>query len=153
MTRSTVPWRTSAVPRGSSSTRASIAARIGITDATLVRGAFAVTAAAYTNNFMGATATTLFVIDTQNDRLLTQNPPNNGALNDVGSLGIDATDVNGFEIVGPMAAIVLGGLISTTLLTLVVLPAAYLRFGFVAEPDRSAEDLLVTVPDVDTVGR
>jgi Cu/Ag efflux pump CusA len=59
----------------------------------------------------------------------------------------------GFEIVGPMAAIILGGLISSTLLTLVVLPAAYLRFGFVAEPDRSAEDLLVQIPDVDTVGR
>lgn len=59
----------------------------------------------------------------------------------------------GFEIVGPMAAIILGGLISSTLLTLVVLPAAYLRFGFVAEPDRSAEDLMVQIPDVDTVGR
>ena len=59
----------------------------------------------------------------------------------------------GFEIVGPMAAVILGGLISSTLLTLLVLPAAYLRFGFVAEPDRSAEDLIVRIPDVDTVGR
>jgi hypothetical protein len=85
--------------------RANVDTGATTTDATLVRGAFAVTAAAYTNNFMGATATTLFVIDTQNDRLLTQNPPNNGALNDVGSLGIDATDVNGFEIVGPDTAL------------------------------------------------
>jgi Cu/Ag efflux pump CusA len=59
----------------------------------------------------------------------------------------------GFEIVGPMSAVILGGLISSTLLTLVVLPPAYLRFGFVAEPDRSAEDLIVKIPDVDTVGR
>ena len=51
------------------------------------------------------TATTLYVIDTQNDRLLTQNPPNNGTLNDVGALGIDATAVNGFEIVGPDTAL------------------------------------------------
>ena len=36
------------------------------------------TAAAYTNNFAPPTATTLYVIDTQNDRLLTQNPPNDG---------------------------------------------------------------------------
>lgn len=75
------------------------------TDATLNRAAFAVTAAAYTNNFAGTTATTLYVIDTQNDRLLTQNPPNNGQLNDVGALGIDVAAVNGFEIVGPDTAL------------------------------------------------
>ena len=58
----------------------------------------------------------------------------------------------GFEIVRPMAIVVLGGLVSSTLLTLVVLPAAYLRYGFVAEPDLSAEDIdLVTLPDVDPV--
>ena len=57
----------------------------------------------------------------------------------------------GFEIVGPMSAVILGGLVTTTLLNLVVIPAVYLRFGFVAEPDTSAEDLLVSVPDVDTV--
>ncbi len=74
------------------------------TDATLNRGPFAVTAAAYTNSFAGAAATTLYVIDTQNDRLLTQNPPNNGQLNDVGPLGIDAAAVNGFEIIGPDTA-------------------------------------------------
>ena len=59
----------------------------------------------------------------------------------------------GFEVVGPMSVVILGGLITSTLLTLVVLPATYLRFGFVAEPDRSAEDLIVKIPDVDTVGR
>jgi Cu/Ag efflux pump CusA len=57
----------------------------------------------------------------------------------------------GFEIVGPMAVVILGGLIATTLLNLVVVPALYLRFGFVAEPDTSAEDLFVKIPDVDTV--
>ncbi len=31
------------------------------------------------------------------------------------------------------------------------MPALYLRFGFVAEPDTSADELLVTIPDVDTV--
>jgi hypothetical protein len=75
------------------------------TDGTLTRGPFAATAAAYTNNFAAPTATTLYVIDTQNDRLLTQNPPNNGTLNDVGALGLDATAVNGFEIVGPDTAL------------------------------------------------
>jgi Cu/Ag efflux pump CusA len=58
----------------------------------------------------------------------------------------------GFEIVGPMSAVILGGLLTSTLLNLVVMPAIYLRFGFVAEPDTSAEDLLVRIPDVETVG-
>jgi Cu/Ag efflux pump CusA len=57
----------------------------------------------------------------------------------------------GSEIVRPMAIVVLGGLVTTTLLSVVVLPAVYLRFGFVAEPDTSAEDLVVAIPDVDAV--
>ncbi|HET9311967.1 MAG TPA: efflux RND transporter permease subunit [Actinomycetota bacterium] len=59
----------------------------------------------------------------------------------------------GFEIVGPMATVILGGLVTTALLSLVVVPALYLRFGEIAELDTSAEDLLVKVPDVDTVQR
>ncbi len=51
-----------------------------------------------------------------------------------------------------MAIVILGGLVTSTLLNLVVIPAFYLRFGFVAEPDTSAEDLFVGLPDVDTVG-
>jgi Cu/Ag efflux pump CusA len=58
----------------------------------------------------------------------------------------------GFEIVGPMSAVILGGLITSTLLNLVVIPAVFLRFGFVAQLDTSAEDLVVAIPDVDTVG-
>jgi len=57
----------------------------------------------------------------------------------------------GFEIVGPMAAVILGGLVTTALLSLVVIPAVYLRFGEIAELDTSAEDLFVKIPDVDTV--
>jgi Cu/Ag efflux pump CusA len=57
----------------------------------------------------------------------------------------------GFEVVGPMSAVILGGLVTSTLLNLVVIPAAYLRFGFVAETETSEEDLFVKVPDIDTV--
>jgi Cu/Ag efflux pump CusA len=57
----------------------------------------------------------------------------------------------GFEVVGPMAAAIIGGLVTATLVTLVVVPAMYLRFGFVTEVDTSAEDLLVRIPDVDAV--
>lgn len=51
----------------------------------------------------------------------------------------------GFEIVGPLAWVVLGGLVTTLLLVLVVVPAAYLRFGFVASKDESLDDLLAEV--------
>lgn len=59
-----------------------------------------VAAVAYTNNFMGATTTTLYGIDPGTDALVTQNPPNNGTLNTVGGLGVDATDILGFDISG-----------------------------------------------------
>ncbi|MEG3839561.1 DUF4394 domain-containing protein [Microcoleus sp. herbarium14] len=54
--------------------------------------------AAYTNNFAGATSTTLFVIDSNSDVLVRQDPPNNGVLNTIGSLGVDATSILGFDI-------------------------------------------------------
>jgi hypothetical protein len=54
--------------------------------------------AAYTNGFNGATTTTLYDISGTTDQLFTQNPPNGGTLILVGSLGVDATDVNGFDI-------------------------------------------------------
>ena len=51
-------------------------------------------ASAYTNSFLGTTATTLFNIAQGLSVLTTQNPPNNGVLNTVGTLGIqlDTTD-------------------------------------------------------------
>lgn len=55
------------------------------------------TGSAYINNFGGATATTLYNIDTNLDILVTQNPPNNGTLNTVGALGVNTTGVLGFD--------------------------------------------------------
>lgn len=63
------------------------------------------TAAAYTNNFPGPAGTVagtiLYVIDTSGttDTLFTMNTAT-GALTPVGNLGVDATNVNGFEISG-----------------------------------------------------
>ncbi len=57
-----------------------------------------VVAAAYTNNFAGTLTTTLYVIDSGRDILAIQNPPNDGRLNTVGSLGVDATGFVGFDI-------------------------------------------------------
>jgi hypothetical protein len=57
-----------------------------------------VTAVAYSNNFNGAASTVLYDIDTGNDELKIQNPPNNGTLVTVGALGLDATSATGFDI-------------------------------------------------------
>lgn len=67
-------------------------------DGALNPGTPMVTAAAYTNSFSGATTTTLLDIDTGNDTLFTQNPPNAGTLVSVGPLNVNATDISGFDI-------------------------------------------------------
>jgi hypothetical protein len=53
---------------------------------------------AYTNNVPGATSTTLFGIDSNLSVLVTQTPPNDGILNTVGPLGMNITDLVGFDI-------------------------------------------------------
>ncbi|WP_294278991.1 DUF4394 domain-containing protein [uncultured Chryseobacterium sp.] len=71
---------------------------ISAIDLTINPGTPAVSAAAYTNNIAGATATTLFVIDHNTDKLYQQTPPNNGVLVETGSLGINISSANGFDI-------------------------------------------------------
>jgi hypothetical protein len=64
-----------------------------------------VVAAAYTNNDTNpATGTTLYDIDSNLDVLATQNPPNNGVLNTIGPLGVDAGAVVGFDILTTTSA-------------------------------------------------
>ncbi|MGH9842400.1 MAG: DUF4394 domain-containing protein [Blastocatellia bacterium] len=67
-----------------------------------------VVAAAYTNNFSGATTTSLYVIDSARDILALQGSaggtpvsPNTGQLFTVGALGVDTGDQVGFDIVSP----------------------------------------------------
>ncbi|WP_411070236.1 DUF4394 domain-containing protein [Streptomyces sp. cmx-4-25] len=61
--------------------------------------ALGVTAAAYTNNDLdAATATTLFDIDTTNDRVSLQSPANAGTLAPTGSLGVNTGPTAGFDI-------------------------------------------------------
>ena len=72
-----------------------------------------VTAAAYTNAFPGAptptgvtppTRTTqLYGIDAALDVLVLQNPPNNGTLTTIGSLGVDFGPTGGFDIFSPQS--------------------------------------------------
>lgn len=67
-------------------------------DGILKPGTPAVSAAAYTNNFTGATETILYDIDHATDKLFKQTPPNDGTLVEVGSLGINVESTNGFDI-------------------------------------------------------
>ena len=57
-----------------------------------------VTSVAYTQNKAGATATVLFDIDAATDKLYKQDPPNDGKLVEVGSLGFDVEEAGGFDI-------------------------------------------------------
>lgn len=57
-----------------------------------------IVASAYTNNFAGATTTTLYNIDSSSDMLTIQNPPNNGTQVNVGMLGADVTALAGMDI-------------------------------------------------------
>lgn len=71
---------------------------IAAIDMNLNPGTPNVSATAYTNNFAGATTTVLFDIDHTTSKLYMQNPPNNGTLIEVGSLGINIEGANGFDI-------------------------------------------------------
>ncbi|MBL0357325.1 MAG: DUF4394 domain-containing protein [Chitinophagaceae bacterium] len=71
---------------------------IAATDLNLNPGTPNVSAAAYSNNFAGATTTVLYDIDCALDKLYTQVPPNNGTLVEVGSLGVNIESANGFDI-------------------------------------------------------
>jgi Cu/Ag efflux pump CusA len=55
-------------------------------------------------------------------------------------------DIPGLEIIRPMAVVVLGGLMTTTLTNLFVVPALYLRYG--ASRERDLEILPPTTADV-----
>ena len=71
---------------------------VAATDGNLNPGTPSVSEVAYTNNTAGATTTTLYAIDVNTDKLYIQNPPNNGTLVEVGSLGVDAQGAAGFDI-------------------------------------------------------
>ncbi|WP_461150259.1 DUF4394 domain-containing protein [Spirosoma pulveris] len=75
---------------------------VAAVDGPLNPGTPMVSASAYTNNFAGATTTTLYNLDIQGASvmLVQQNPPNNGTLVSVGSLGFMAEAANGFDIGG-----------------------------------------------------
>ncbi len=64
-----------------------------------------VNAVAYTNSFAPSPdpnrVTLLYGLDTSLDALVLQDPPNNGTLTTIGSLGVDLGDKTGFDIFSP----------------------------------------------------
>jgi hypothetical protein len=105
---------------------------------------------AYTNNFVGAGATTLYDIDSTQDTLVYQNPPNGGVLHTVGPLGVDTSDVVGFDISQvtgvAYAALTVGG--TTGLYTIDLASGAATFVGNLATvgfPAESIIDLAVPV--------
>ena len=64
-----------------------------------------VTAIAYTNSKAGAATTTLFNIDAVAGKLYKQEPPNNGTLVEIGSLGATSNTQAGFEIMANNTAL------------------------------------------------
>ncbi len=71
---------------------------VAAVDGIINPGTPALSSAAYTDNFAGATTTSLFVIDHNTDKLYLQSPPNAGTLVERGALGINITSNNGFDI-------------------------------------------------------
>lgn len=77
---------------------------VAFVDGALNPGSPKIDAAAYTQNFAGATTTSLYVIDYQTDQLFIQSPPNNGTLNLVNALSVKVSNGNGFDIGGTSGA-------------------------------------------------
>jgi hypothetical protein len=69
-----------------------------IVDGTINPGGTQLAAIAYTNSAAGATATGLYYLDAASGALFLQNPPNNGSLVQIGSLGVAFGGPAGFDI-------------------------------------------------------
>jgi Cu/Ag efflux pump CusA len=60
-------------------------------------------------------------------------------------------DVAGQEIVRPMALVILGGLLTSTLVNLFVVPSLYLVVGWTVPQEESEPERIVTLPEVERV--
>lgn len=70
--------------------------------------------AGYTNSVAGAGTTALYDLDYEADALLLQNPPNNGTLTTVGSLGVDVRSRAAFDIANPTTALAVFDMATTS---------------------------------------
>ncbi len=58
-----------------------------------------------------------------------------------------AGNAAGFELVQPMAVVVLGGLVATAVVNVFVVPVLYFRYGFLADRDSWTDDLFAPVSE------
>lgn len=94
-----VPDRLRVVSNTGQNLRINVDTGATISDGVLNPAAPGVSAAAYTNNFGSACRTRLYVIDAAARTLLLQDPPNDGKLSTVGSLGDAALgELRGFDV-------------------------------------------------------
>lgn len=119
---------------------------------TLVQGSFAagsnIAAVAYTNNFAGATSTTLYGIDGQSNNLVTIVPAT-GVATTVGPIGLNITSQNGFDISGSTGIAYAGlqtlGGSGTSLYTVNLGTGATTSLGVIGSGSTSAELRALTV--------
>lgn len=131
------------------------------TDTQLTAGS-SVTAAAYTNSFAGTGTSTLYVLDTANDRLLIQgrapSTPNNGDLQPVGPLGItgDVQALAGFDINAvnntAFTALNVGTATTSDLYTINLLTGAATRVGTIGSTNRIRALTHSNVPQATVLG-
>jgi hypothetical protein len=95
-----VPDRLRITSNAGQNLRIDVSTGAATVDAPLNGATTSLAASAYSNNVAGAATTTLYGISSATDMLYIQNPPNNGTLLAVGSLGFDTTGVTGFDISG-----------------------------------------------------
>lgn len=93
-----VPDRLRVISDTGQNLRINVATGATVTDGALNGAGTGASATAYSNAFNAACRTQQFVIDPATDRLLLQNPPNDGVLAAIGSLGVDAVTVGGLDI-------------------------------------------------------
>lgn len=133
-----------------------------LTDTQLNPSGSSVTAAAYTNSFAGTGTSTLYVIDTANDRLMTQgrapSTPINGDLQVVGPLGIgsDVQALAGFDINAinntAFAALNVGTATTSDLYSINLLTGAATRIGPIGSTTRIRALTHSNVPQATLLG-
>lgn len=132
------------------------------TDDQLNPAGSSVTAAAYTNSFAGTGTSTLYVLDTANDRLLIQgrapSTPNMGILQPVGPLGIsgDVQALAGLDINAvnntAFAALNVGSATSSDLYRINLLSGAATRLGSIGTTNRIRALTHSNVPQATLLG-
>jgi hypothetical protein len=132
------------------------------TDVPLNPSGSSITGAAYTNSFVGTGKSTLYVLDTANDRLLIQGrasgSPNNGDLQPVGPLGIngDVQALAGFDINAvnnsAFAALNVGNASTSDLYRINLQTGAATRLGSIGATNRIRALTHSTVPQATLFG-